>query len=187
MFTPFNMYVSNKKMEHFRHTKNMAVEINYTDAQYARADQRARELGVLKHSITNGKSNIWGMLGEEIIRDLLKCSDSTDIYNYDLMTPKGKRLEIKTKKTVLTIPPKYYFECSVCAHNTNQQCDMYVFLRVSTSCKKAWVCGYMERDDFFKKARYFKKGDRNYSNNHTIGASCYNLNVSELKNVVDLV
>jgi hypothetical protein len=92
------MAVSNSKMKHFTKGTNNAVEIMVTMDQYSRAEDRAEELGILRNSITKGKSNGWGMLGEEIIRDLLDCKDSDDIYNYDLKTPGGMRLEIKTKK-----------------------------------------------------------------------------------------
>ena len=93
------MAVSNTKMKHFVRNNNNAIEITVTTDQYDRAEKRGEELGVLRNSITKGKSNGWGMLGEEIIRDLLNCTDSDDIYNYDLKTPGGMRLEIKTKKT----------------------------------------------------------------------------------------
>ena len=92
------MKVSNPMMKHFVRTTNRALEVLVTPDQYDRAEKRAKELGILNNSITQGKSNGWGMLGEEIIRDLLNCTESDDIYNYDLKTPGGMRLEIKTKK-----------------------------------------------------------------------------------------
>lgn len=174
------MAVSNAKMKHFTKGKNEAVEIMVTAEQYCRAEDRAEELGILRNSITKGKSNGWGMLGEEIIRDLLNCTESDDIYNYDLKTPGGMRLEIKTKKTSMTKPPKPHFECSVCNHNPRQKCDAYVFLRVSTRVNKAWICGFKTKKEFMEQARFFKKGDTDESNGYKVHASCYNMNISEL-------
>jgi len=177
------MAVSNRKMKHFTQGRNRAIEVMVTTDQYNRAEKRAEELGVLRNSITKGKSNGWGMLGEEIIRDLLKCTDSDDIYNYDLKTPGGMRLEIKTKKTSMTFAPKPYFECSVCNHNPRQRCDAYVFLRVSTKVNKAWICGFKTKENFMKEARFFKKGDTDESNGYKVHASCYNMNISELESI----
>lgn len=180
------MAVSNMKMKHFTSGQNKAIEIVVTTDQYERAEKRGEELGVLRNSITKGKSNGWGMLGEEIIRDYLNCVDSDDIYNYDLKTPDGMRLEIKTKKTSMTQAPKPHFECSVCNHNPRQRCDAYVFLRVSTNVNKAWICGYKTKEDFSKEARFFKKGDTDASNGYKVHASCWNMNISELNPITDL-
>lgn len=180
------MAVSNSKMKHFTKGTNNAVEIMVTMDQYSRAEDRAEELGILRNSITKGKSNGWGMLGEEIIRDLLDCKDSDDIYNYDLKTPGGMRLEIKTKKTSMTTAPKPYFECSVCNHNPRQKCDAYVFLRVSTRVNKAWICGFKTKEKFMEQARFFKKGDTDESNGYKVHASCYNMNISELDPISQL-
>lgn len=174
------MACSNATMEHFVSGDNQPIEIVYTDEQMERAKQRAKELGELNNSITRGRSNVWGMLGEEIIRDYLNCTDSDDIYNYDLVSPEGLKLEIKTKKTTMTTPPKPHFECSVCKYNTRQKCDMYVFLRTSTRVKKAWICGYKTKVDFMEKSRYFKQGDTDPSNGYRVHASCWNMNISEL-------
>ncbi len=175
-------------MNHFTHEKNnKPVETVVTYDQYERAETRANELGVLNNSITSGQSNGWGMLGEEVIRDLLNCKDSDDIYNYDLKTPNGLRLEIKTKKTSRVTPPEPYYECSVCNHNPRQRCDAYVFLRVSTRVNKAWICGYMNKEEFMSKARFFKKGDIDTSNGYKVHASCYNMNISELNPLEELI
>jgi len=173
-------------MKHFVKFNNRPIEVHVTPDQYDRAEKRGNELGVLKNSITKGKSNGWGMLGEEIIRDLLNCTDSDDIYNFDLKTPNGMRLEIKTKKTSMTVAPKPHFECSVCNHNPRQKCDAYVFVRVSTHSPKAWICGYKTKDDFSREARFFKKGDTDASNGYKVHASCWNMNISELEPVSEL-
>jgi hypothetical protein len=89
----------------------------------------------------------------------------------------------QTKKTTLTVPPKTYFECSVCDHNSKQNCDYYVFVRVSTNCKKAWICGQIHKKHLKMRARYFKKGDTDPRNNYKVHASCWNLNIAELDEV----
>ena len=158
---------------------NFALECTYSKAQLDLAEKKGRELGLLKNSITKGKSNVWGMLGEIVVAEFTK-SKIVNNRHYDLLTQDGKKIEVKTKKTKLKHKPKPHFECSVCDHNSKQQCDYYVFVRVSTTCNKAWICGQISRKQFFKVARFFKKGDTDPRNNYKVHASCWNISISEL-------
>ena len=177
---------SNTNMQHFKSGRNRPIEIGITPEQWTVARQRAEELGVLRNSITSGQSNVYGMVGEEVIKDYLGCTYSTDIHNYDLVSPAGVKIEVKTKKTAMQVPPKSHFECSVCNYNAKQRCDVYLFVRVSTKCNKAWLCGYRTKPEFMNESRYFKKGDTDSSNNYKVHASCWNMNISELKSINEL-
>ncbi len=48
---------------------------------------------------------------------------------------------------------------------------------------KAWLLGRMNRKEYFDKARYMKKGDIDPSNNFTVKANCYNLQIKELEEI----
>jgi hypothetical protein len=41
----------------------------------------------------------------------------------------------------------------------------------------------MNRKKYFDKARYMKKGDIDPSNNFTVKANCYNLQIKELEEI----
>ena len=45
----------------------------------------------------------------------------------------------------------------------------------------------MEKQEFMKEARFFKKGDTDASNGYKVHASCYNMNISELKPIDNLL
>ena len=160
---------------------NLPIEVEYTQEDYEEALFRGRKLGHLKNSITKGKSNIWGMLGEKVVQKWVN-GVLADTHDYDILSPEGIKLEVKTKKTTLRQPPKAHFECSVCNHNLKQKCDMYVFVRISTArnCKKAWICGCVPKDYFMENARKFNKGDTDPSNNYKVHASCHNMNIGDL-------
>lgn len=162
---------------------NLPIEVEYTNEEYAEACARGLDLGKLRNSITKGKSNVWGMLGEQIVA---KYTGATlaNTYQYDLLLSDGKRLEVKTKKTTMTTPPKPHFECSVCEHNSTQECDYYVFVRVSVNSNKAWICGQIEKTELKQKARFFHAGDVDPRNNYKVHASCWNLNIAELDPVI---
>ena len=176
---------SNSKMEVPNiKNPNLPVEVEYSHEDYAEACARGLNLGRLRNSITKGQSNVWGMLGEQIVAKFTGAV-LANTYQYDLLTSNGKRLEVKTKKTTLTIPPKPHFECSVCEHNSTQDCDYYVFVRVSTNSNKAWICGQIEKHKLKQKARFFRAGDFDPRNNYRVHASCWNLNIAELEPVTN--
>lgn len=147
--------------------------------------KRASELysfGALKGSITRGESNIYGALGEVIVHDYLAGTkrrvkfDNTG--DYDLLV-NGNKVDVKTKRT--TVPPIQTFNCSIAGHNVTQKCDMYVFARVHENKKEAWICGWIPKDEFFKKAKFFRKGQRDPNfPAWKFNADCYNLPIGKL-------
>ena len=47
------------------------IEIDITDSMRKTAHKKSKEMGVLYKSITRGKGNVFGFLGEEIARKVL--------------------------------------------------------------------------------------------------------------------
>ena len=155
------------------------IELSWDDDEEAVARDRARQLGRLRNSITRGRSNFYGMLGELLVARYVN-GELHDTRDYDVMHPDGRRLEVKTKKTKLTRAPKPHFNASVCNHNTRQDCDAYVFVRISTRKRKAWICGCKDKSTFMREAHFLRKGDHDPSNNYTVHASCWNMPFSAL-------
>ena len=84
--------------------------------------ERAKKLYLfteLKGSITKGKSNIYGAIGEIIIYDIYKNNglnvDFNSTYDYDLIIENYK-VDVKTKRTTVVPMPNYL--CSISAFNT---------------------------------------------------------------------
>jgi len=158
------------------------IKVNITEDQRQRASG-LYDFGSLKNSITKGKSNIYGALGEVIVHDFLKENGRSvrfdNTADYDLLV-NGKKVDVKTRRT--TVPPIQSFNCSISAHNPNQKCDIYVFARVSEDKKTGWICGWVMKDEFFKKAKFFKAGQKDPSfPSWKFSASCYNLPISKLE------
>jgi len=148
--------------------------------------QRASELysfGALKDSITKGKSNIYGALGEVIVHDYLKGKGKNvkivgDV-NFDIVS-NGKKLDVKTKRT--SVPPIQSFNCSVAAYNTRQECDYYVFVRVMEDQSEAWIVGYTGKEEFYKRAKFYRKGQADpVLPAWKFTADCYNLEIGKLQ------
>jgi hypothetical protein len=129
------------------------VEIKIKSSWKKAALKEASELGPLKKSITGGAGNWAGFIGERVVADYLNV-EKDNTYQYDLVTKKSKTYDVKTKRCKSKPLPTY--TVSVCALNTKQQCDAYVFVRVDNELTTAWILGYMPKEKFYKKAKFCK-------------------------------
>ena len=98
---------------------------------------------------------------------------------------KDIKIDVKSKR--VTTPPRDYYECSVAALNTKQRCNIYVFTRILKDRTQGWILGYINKEDYFKKATFLKKGEVDPSNNWKVSTDCYNLPIKELNNIEDLL
>ena len=162
----------------------MIKEILITDDQRKRAE-KLYEFKELKDSVTKGEGNEVGALGEIIVWD--KYANLTEYagkYDYDMII-KGVKVDVKTKKQ--NYPPAPHHTYNIFAFNTKQKCDYYCFVVINTDSTKAWIVGWKNKEDFFKEARFRKKGEKddNIPNGKwTFKGDCYCLNSSQLENKV---
>jgi hypothetical protein len=156
------------------------IEVEITEGMKKKAWAKSREMGVIKNSIMTGDGNIAGFLGEEVANIIIK-GEVNNTYDYDIITKSGIKYDVKTKRC--TSPPKPFYDCSVANFNTKQKCDRYAFVRVENKNNRwgrAWVLGWLEHDDYYKKARKLTKGQIDPSNNFVVRSDCYNVSISEL-------
>ena len=99
--------------------KHIKITKEYVDL----ANEMSNNMGTLNNSITKGRGNVIGFLGEIIVaKELGIALDNT--YDYDLIF-NNKKIDVKSKK--VSSAPRDYYECSVAALNTKQKCDFYIF------------------------------------------------------------
>jgi hypothetical protein len=169
-------------MEQNKEMVQTMIEVEITEDMKKRAWAKSREMGEINNSITHGDGNIAGFLGEEVANQLI-CGDICNTYDYDIV--KGDtRYDVKTKRC--TSEPKGYYECSVAAFNTRQNCDHYVFVRIENvkgRWGRAWVLGSYEKEQYFKDARFLEKGKIDGNNNFRVKADCYNMPINKLKGI----
>ena len=152
------------------------IQINVTPDQVQRA-KKLYPFESLKGSITNGKGNIYGEIGEILIYDYFKHRDTIfkSTYDYDLIID-GYKIDVKTKHT--TVPPQSNYNCSISAYNTHQDCDYYFFCRVMKDLSIGYLLGYISKQDFYQKATFNKKGEMD--GNFAFKDDCYNLAIKQL-------
>ena len=144
-----------------------------------RAKRKAASVGNLQGSITGSLSNCGGAIGEIIVADALGATESST-YDYDLIKD-GRRIDVKTKRC--NTAPRENYDCSVAAHGSKQDCDSYIFVRILTDTSKAWILGEIDKADFYARATKYRRGDIDPDNGFVFKADCYNLRISELKQI----
>lgn len=162
------------------------IEVPVSDETRRIAYAKADAMGKLNNSILQGKGNETGFIGEEVVKLYLKDSghiQEGNHYDYDFLY-NGQKIEVKTKYT--TVQPRGTYDCSIANFNPNQKCDIYVFVRVHEFWEKAWILGWMGKDEYFKNSVFLKKGDIDPSNNFTVKADCHNVKISNLRDIKDL-
>lgn len=157
------------------------IEVIPTKQQIALAQKKADAMGVLNNSITNGKGNVYGFLGEILVNKYID-GKSKNTFDYDIIKDKIK-IDVKTK--TCTSPPQPHYYCSVAAFNIRQKCDVYVFVRIMEDFSKAWILGLCSKDYFYKHAQLNKKGtiDESSQFQWRFKADCYNLPIDKLKKI----
>ena len=154
------------------------LELKPTDAQVIKAQMMSDEMGILKNSITKGKGNVIGFLGEIVLSDHFKWPQA-NTYDYDLITAEGKTVDVKSKQC-RSIPQPHY-ECSISSYNTKQQCDYYAFTRIKSDYSVLWFAGLMPKELYFTQATKKHKGEVDPSNGFTFKSDCFNLPLSALQ------
>lgn len=103
-----------------------------------------------------------GYLAEEITLKAFPFLMQADSPNYDLVF-QGKKIEVKAG-SCNTIP-KLSYEAEVLASIQRRMFDIFIFVRHLRDYSVAWVLGFIEKDEFFNRARFVEKGTaahRNY-------------------------
>ena len=125
-----------------------------------------------------------GYIGEEIIRDYLDIKITEDKFDYDLISKKNKKLEVKTISC--TSEPKDHYLCTVNSHSEEythkQKADFYIFVRLLKDYKTAWILGWINCHDFFSKGEYVKKG-KDFGNFKFVRANAVVLEINKLNKI----
>lgn len=162
------------------------VEVKIKPQWMRTALKESKDLGALRQSITKGAGNAAGFIGELVVANYLGIKKK-NTYQYDLIEPeKCSTYDVKTKRCKSKPLPTY--TVSVCALNPNQKCDAYIFVRVTNELDKAWILGYVPKDEFFKKAKFCKRGELDPDSNchWRFKEDCYNMYIKDLNNISEL-
>ena len=138
--------------------------LKFNDKMIGKATLWAHDIGNIKNSITKGRGNYAGRLGELALAKHLgvEVEDSKD---YDIIY-EGKKIEVKTKRRAVKPQPDY--TVNIAATSLHQKPDTYAFLSLEyldrdsagnySDLLNVWLCGYKDANQFFEEAEFWPKG-----------------------------
>lgn len=157
------------------------IEIVPTPDQIRQAEEKAKEMGVLKHSFMQGERNAIGFLGEILFADLTG-GRIENTYDYDIVL-NGEHIDVKSKSC--TMRPQDSYFCSVPAYQRFQKCDRYAFVRILKNFQRAWILGTYSKADMFLKSAFFKAGEQDptYRKEFLFKIDSFNVKIADLEPV----
>lgn len=166
-----------KKIPRFKNKGSIVVaKILITNSMLDWAEKKAKKQGDINNSFLHGNGNITGYLGEAIV---LKYCFNNNI-NFRIINNKdcdilinNKRYDVKTKlRTVNYIDENW--PASIASTSLHQSPDGYIFCSLCRQ-QAGIIAGFINHDDFFKKAKFVKCGTFDESNNWISKQSHYSL------------
>jgi hypothetical protein len=155
-----------------------------TESQKKEARVVAKQMGELKNSFMKGARNYDGILGELVSLEHLGA-EKQSCKDFDGRLKDGRTVDVKTKRT--KVEPKPFYDCSISEFSLHQRCDVYVFTRYNNQSDVVYLLGYLSKPDFFSKAKKYNKGDIDTSNNMQFKTTSYNVAISDLNPIEDLL
>ena len=135
------------------------IEINVTEKQLERA-KNLYEFKVLNNSISKGKGNLIGAIGEIVVFDYYTNKGKNVIhaqnFQYDLIIENYK---IECKTLASNVTPKDYYNCHLSTFNDKQDCDYYCFLHALNDFSKVWIKGMLSKHEVNQLKTFKKKGE----------------------------
>jgi len=103
-----------------------------------------------------------GFIGEEMFLDYWPGSKLIKNYNYDIITVKDKKLDVKTIKCAFK--PHEHYMVNVQSPDLEKfkkdPPDYFVFFRIKENLSKAWLVGYKKFDEFIQLATFYPIGTK---------------------------
>ena len=156
------------------------IELLITENQIKRA-KKLYSFNNLNNSITKGKSEIFGAVGEIVALDFYNRESLNASYvgsfDYDLRVY-DKRVDVKTKK--VNNAPELNHNATIPAINTKQRTDIYLFVYVLSDLSKAFLVGWLPKDLFFETATLKRKGEFDGNTSFQYRADTYSTTLDKL-------
>jgi hypothetical protein len=137
-----------------------------------------------ERSFMDGNRNVSGLLGEYLFFQLFRTKVKyvgNNIFDYDFVSESEKTYDVKTKTQGVDVDPiigkSEPFDASIPLYSQGMKCDDYVFLRVHKNFHKAWLLGWIEKENYFshEQIKILKKGKTDGWNKMMVKCNSANL------------
>ncbi len=132
----------------------------------------------LRDSIMEGRSNLYGAIGELLFAAAYPGYQHAATRDYDFCHPKHGTVDVKTKRT--TAVPQRHWNCSIAETSLHQRCDHLFFVRIHENLRDAWLLGGIDTTRMLSEGVFGRKGEPDGDTGFTFKADCWNITVDRL-------
>jgi len=156
-----------------------------TSRQISRARREARKMGVLANSVTKGRGNFTGMLGEIMFHAhyggtrVGHKSKTCDVVLDSKLT-----VDVKTQTTHTALED----DCVVriyapweSADWLKTKCDVYFFIKIQRKTHLSGFVGWMHADEFIEQAEFTPSGSQNPFDGRRARSEEFSMHSSDLQ------
>jgi hypothetical protein len=160
----------------------IVVKPSGEDRRQARAEAKA--MGVLRGSISRGRGNEIGMMGEILVhRDIGGSRVGDTNFAYDIALKNGITIDVKTTKAASVPEPHYVarvYGSEASKEKLSSKCNVYYFVRCNQQMTLATLVGWMPAREFMDKSLFLSKGNVDPNDGKLSFSDEYVLPISEL-------
>lgn len=135
------------------------VKVSEEQLDYAEKLVEKYNFGRRGYGDGNKSQQLTGIIGQTVFADLIGQKRPDGSSGFDNGTDffiNGKKVDIKTMTR--TTPVKDYYVHNFIGYQKNYDVDYYVFASYNTTNRILTICGYISKEEFFKKAAFYPKG-----------------------------
>ena len=147
------------------------IEVDITSKELEQLEALAEQRGVLNNkTLVNGEGNFAGFAGELIVNKYLgNLLEKVDDIHHDYLFEELK-IDVKTKGNCKS-KPLIDYDCTVPQYQLKiQNCDIYIFTRISATKSIGWICGWTTKNNFLSVSQTRWKGQSyNYTGRTSVG------------------
>ena len=114
----------------------------------------------------NEMEQLTGMIGQTVMADMLEVERPNGEDGFDDGVDfiiNDKLVDVKTMTRTTDV--RDYYVHNFIGYQKDFVVDYYVFLSYNKNKRELTICGYIDKDTFFEKAQYYRKGAKRYRSN----------------------
>ena len=153
------------------------IKVKITQEIYDAAKAEADSIPKLRRSITRRSGLLPGLIAEYAAAKAIGAKKA-NTYDFDLLLG-PTTIDVKSRRCLRE--PKLTDVVSIYTVNVKQRCKKYLFVKVRADLKVAWVLGIIDKFEFFRKAKFYRKGQKDPVSKRKIKADCFILPIALLE------
>lgn len=165
------------------HTNVVEIKLDYDTRMLL--NKEAKEIGVLNGSMTHGRGNLTGVVGEFGAHYILGGTRvGHERFSHDIELDNGMTVDVKTGTAKYAPLPHYAVRIYAPLEDREKlatKCDAYFFLRTDRACSIIWGLGWLYADEFMQKATFLPMGSVNPSDGRRSPRDEFVLPISDLR------